>query len=69
MRANDLKRKVKKKESTMAATKITKKGLNVPMLRNIVRHHRDKVNAFLEPIFVFQYFKFKVTFINTNWPH
>lgn len=31
----DLKRKVKKKESTMAATKITKKGLNVPMLRNI----------------------------------
>lgn len=56
----------------MAATKITKKGpkcSHVEEYTCIVRHHRDKVNAFLEPIFVFQYFKFKVTFINTNWPH
>lgn len=76
MRANDLKERVKKKEKYNSCYQNNKKGSKCSYDEEytcMVRCHCDEGKAFLKPIFIFQKYKFRVTFINSSrlykYPH
>lgn len=69
MRANDLKERVKKKGKYNSCYQNNKKGPKCSYDEEytcMVRCHCDEGKAFLKPIFIFQKYKFRVTFINSS---